>query len=132
MKIRNYEIYDINAGLCHTLAHPKRLMMVDMLGRRELNVGEIAAVLGMRPAAVSQQLRVLRDRQLVATRKEGQTIFYRLAMPELSKACHIIHTVLLGEMRRRGLIASDITPENLIEDTPPAGPAARRSTTKSR
>jgi ArsR family transcriptional regulator len=118
MKIRNYELYEINAGLCLTLAHPKRLMMVDMLGRREMNVGEIAEVLAMRPAAVSQQLRILRDRQLVATRKEGQTIYYRLAIPELSKACRIIHTVLLGEMRRRGLIASDVNPDNLIEDGP--------------
>ena len=127
MKIRNHEIYEINAGICLTLAHPKRLMMVDMLGRREMNVGEIADVLDMRPAAVSQQLRVLRDRQLVATRKAGQTIYYRLAIPELQKACRLIHTVLLGEMRRRGVIASDITPDNLIEDTVPAGPARRRS-----
>ena len=132
MKIRNFEIYEINAGLCLTLAHPKRLIMVDMLGRREMNVGEIAEVLAMRPAAVSQQLRVLRDRHLVASRKEGQTIYYRLAMPELTKACHIIRTVLLGELRRRGLIAADISPDNLIEDVPPAGPVVRRSARKPR
>jgi ArsR family transcriptional regulator len=123
MKIRNYEVFNLHAEICKLLASPKRLVIIDMLGKREMSVGEIAEALDTPPANVSQHLRLLRDHQLVSTRKAAQTVYYRLAMPRMMEACHIIREILLENLKRRGAIAEDVNPEDLIEDLFP--PAAR-------
>lgn len=64
--------------LMKTLAHPKRLLILCQLVERERSVGELARLLGMREAAVSQQLTLLRKDKLVATRREGQTVWYSM------------------------------------------------------
>ncbi len=62
-----------------SLANEHRLMMLCLMTRGEISVGELAASLGIRQASASQQLAVLRREGLVRTRREGQTIYYRLA-----------------------------------------------------
>ncbi|MEQ8459345.1 MAG: metalloregulator ArsR/SmtB family transcription factor [Sandaracinaceae bacterium] len=61
------------------LGDPGRLVLVSLLANEELCVHEIAERLGREQSAVSHQLRVLRDRQLVRTRREGRHIYYELA-----------------------------------------------------
>lgn len=106
------------------LSSPKRLMIIDMLGKREMSVGEIAESLETQPATVSQHLRLLRDKHLVTSRKDGQNVYYRLAIPRMMDACHIIREILLENLKQRGEIAEDLSPDNLIEDVAPerAGP----------
>ena len=60
------------------LAHPVRLQILDMLRSGEVCVCHMEAVLGKRQAYISQQLMVLRDAGLVASRKDGLSVFYRL------------------------------------------------------
>ncbi len=74
-------MYEEWAGRCKALAHPVRLQIVDMLRQGELCVCHIRAALDKRQAYISQQLMVLREAGLVATRKDGLRVFYRLADP---------------------------------------------------
>jgi DNA-binding transcriptional ArsR family regulator len=60
------------------LAHPVRLQILDMLRNGEICVCHMEAALGKRQAYISQQLMVLRDAGLVASRKDGLSVFYRL------------------------------------------------------
>lgn len=60
------------------LAHPVRLQILDMLRSGEVCVCHMEAALGKRQAYISQQLMVLRDAGLVASRKDGLSVFYRL------------------------------------------------------
>ncbi|MEO0322736.1 MAG: metalloregulator ArsR/SmtB family transcription factor [Myxococcota bacterium] len=60
------------------LGDPGRLVLVSLLAHGELCVHEIAGRLDREQSAVSHQLRVLRDRQLVRTRREGRHIYYEL------------------------------------------------------
>ena len=60
------------------LADPTRLRIVAALASSELCVCDLAATVGLSQSAVSHQLRVLRDRGLVRSRKEGRRAFYRL------------------------------------------------------
>tara|TARA_R110002126_G_scaffold39790_1_gene117662 strand:- start:148 stop:456 length:309 start_codon:yes stop_codon:yes gene_type:complete len=71
------------ADVMKTLAHPKRLLALCALVDQERSVGELAAALGVRDQAMSQQLAILRAKGLVATRRENQTIYYRLASAEI-------------------------------------------------
>ena len=116
MRIENPEIFRIHAEFCKVLANQKRLMILALLAKKEMNVGEIVEVLEMRLANVSQHLRVLRMHHIVKTRKEGQTVYYRLADERLMDACNLIRSVLLDDLKQRGMVAQEINPENLVKE----------------
>jgi ArsR family transcriptional regulator, virulence genes transcriptional regulator len=69
--------------LMKVLSSPKRLMILCQLVGVERSVGELAGLVGMRTAAVSQQLSLLRREGIVAARRQGQTIFYSLARDDV-------------------------------------------------
>ena len=72
------------ARLLSTLANAKRLMALCHLLQGERSVGQLAEMIGLAPTALSQHLARMRDLGLVATRRDGQTIFYRLASAEVA------------------------------------------------
>jgi len=76
--------------LLKALANRHRLMIVCQLIDGERSVGELADLLDIRQSAVSQHLALLRKDGLVATRREGQTIFYRIGS---GPAAAIVHTL---------------------------------------
>jgi DNA-binding transcriptional ArsR family regulator len=63
----------------NALADPTRLRILRALATEPLCVCDLAAVTGVSPSAVSHQLRVLRDRNLVAYDRDGKRAIYRLA-----------------------------------------------------
>ena len=65
------------------LGQPVRVQILLTIGQGEACVCHLEAYLGLRQAAISQHLMVLRDAGLVITNRDGRNIFYRLAMPEL-------------------------------------------------
>lgn len=67
------------AGLLRLLSNEKRLMVLCQLADGELSVGDIQSRVGLSQSALSQHLALLRDEGVVATRRDGQTIFYRVA-----------------------------------------------------
>ena len=71
--------------LMKTLSSENRLMLLCQLVEGERSVGELAGLLGLRQAAVSQQLALLRKDGLVETRRDAQTIYYRLARDDLRR-----------------------------------------------
>jgi DNA-binding transcriptional ArsR family regulator len=79
------------ARLLATLAHPRRLLALCHLLEGECSVGALAERVGLSPTALSQHLARLRDLGLVATRREGQTIHYRLASPEVAAILGTLH-----------------------------------------
>lgn len=62
--------------LMKTLANPDRLMLLCQLSQGEMSVGGLEDELGIRQPTLSQQLTVLREEDLVETRREGKNIFY--------------------------------------------------------
>lgn len=66
------------AGHLKVLAHPVRLMLVCTLVQGEFSVGELEDKLDVHQPTLSQQLTVLREAEIVETRREGKQIFYRL------------------------------------------------------
>ena len=65
--------------LLKAIADPTRLRILAALSAGELCVCDLASLLGMSESAVSHQLRVLRQANLVAWRRSGRQVFYRLA-----------------------------------------------------
>lgn len=69
------------AKLLKALANERRLMILCQLADGELSVGALLPRVGLSQSALSQHLAVLRDEGVVATRREGQTIWYRISDP---------------------------------------------------
>jgi len=69
------------ATLLKALAHPDRLLLLCHLLEGEQGVGELGTLAGVQQPSLSQQLGVLRGERLVATRREGKRILYRIASP---------------------------------------------------
>ncbi len=114
MRITNPEIFELQADFCTILANSKRLMILAGLAKKEASVGEIAALVGTTAPNVSQHLRILREKNVIRARKEGQTVFYHLVDPRLVQACCLIRSVLLDDLKNRGLVAQEVRPDNLI------------------
>jgi DNA-binding transcriptional ArsR family regulator len=79
------------AHLLAAMANAKRLLVVCNLVDRERSVGELAAVVGLSPAALSQHLGKMRTLKLVTTRRDGQTIYYRLASREVREVLQALY-----------------------------------------
>jgi len=65
------------------LAHPVRIHILDTLREGERNVNELKEILSIEAANVSQQLAILRNKNLVNTRKEGNNVYYSIRDPAL-------------------------------------------------
>lgn len=102
MKVSNYEIFEIHADFCKTLANPKRLMIIRALKSKERTVGDFVKLLDVPIANISQHLKALRDRDIVTTRKEGQKVFYSLTDPRLVDACDMIRQIIVDLNKRKG------------------------------
>ena len=71
-------VFAAKAELFRTLAHPLRIRALEVLSKGERPVGDLATQLEVDATHLSQQLGVLRRAGLVATRREGTTVFYSI------------------------------------------------------
>ncbi len=85
------------SDLMKVLSHENRLMILCQLVEGERSVGELARLLEVREQAMSQQLARLRAEGLVATRREGQTIFYRLARDDVRALIAFLYATYCGD-----------------------------------
>ena len=88
------------ADLLRVLANARRLQVLCALRPGELSVGRIAEHVGLSQSALSQHLARLRQDGVVATRRQGQTIFYRIADPDVMTVLEAVASVMTG--RRAG------------------------------
>ena len=86
------------AALLRTMGNENRLMILCRLGGEELSVGTLGQSFQISQSALSQHLAVLRDQGLVATRKEGQTVYYRIADPAVGTIITTLASIYCPEM----------------------------------
>lgn len=92
------QLYELHASICQTLANPKRLEVIDRLRDGEQSVSELAEAMKISQANLSQHLAVMRQKGIVATRREGLNVYYRLNNPKIIKACDLMRQVLLEHL----------------------------------
>ena len=85
------------ADLLRALSNERRLLILCELGDGELSVGEIQERLDCSQSALSQHLAVLREHGAVATRRERQTIFYRIDDPAVLKVIATLASIFCPE-----------------------------------
>jgi ArsR family transcriptional regulator, virulence genes transcriptional regulator len=87
---------EVAAGMLAALANPRRLMILCALVEGEKSVGELNAKIPLSQSALSQHLARLRAENLVATRRESQTIYYRIAEPVVFEVISRLHARYCG------------------------------------
>jgi ArsR family transcriptional regulator len=82
------------------LGHPLRIWILELLRAGPLSVTQIQAATGAPGSSVSQQLAVLRSRNIVSSERRGTTIFYRAPDPELFEMLDVARVVFNGHLQQ--------------------------------
>lgn len=80
------------ATIFSALGHPSRLMIVTALNDKEHCVCELKELVGSEMPTISKHLSVLRNAGIVASRKQNNQVFYRLALPCVMTFYHCLIT----------------------------------------
>ncbi|WP_344262002.1 metalloregulator ArsR/SmtB family transcription factor [Streptomyces sodiiphilus] len=112
-------LYQLKAEFFKTLGHPVRIRVLELLSVREHAVAEILPQVGVEPAHLSQQLAVLRRANLVATRKEGSTVYYSLTSDHVAELLAVARRILSGVLAGQAELLADLRADG------PAGPPTR-------
>ena len=78
------------AECLRTIAHPCRLRIIEILLNEERSVGELAESCGIPSHMASEHLRLLKDRGLLDSRRDGRKIFYWVAEPALASIMNCV------------------------------------------
>jgi ArsR family transcriptional regulator, virulence genes transcriptional regulator len=82
------------AQMLKLLANERRLLILCRLAaQREMSVGELAQTVGVGQSALSQHLARMREEGLLATRRDAQTVFYRIADPNASRLLKLLKSI---------------------------------------
>lgn len=95
------ELHELTGSLCKALNDPKRLMVLYALAERPRSVGELCAMLETTQPNVSQHLAMLRERGIVETARQGNSIHYSLRYPRLLEAIDLLREIMAAEAGRR-------------------------------
>ncbi len=83
------------------MAHPSRLLMLDVLQKQEMCVGDLTDQVGADQSTVSKHLAILKEVGLVAVRKEGALSYYRVACGCLDGFFSCLESVLKSDVALR-------------------------------
>ena len=78
------------------LSNPDRLMLLCQLSQGEKRVGELEEILSIVQPTLSQQLTVLREEELVTTRRDGKNIYYQIASPQALAVMNVLFEQFCG------------------------------------
>ena len=95
-------LFRMHAELCKAMANEHRQAILHTICSDEKCVSDLAAEIGISVHNVSQHLRVLKERRLVASRKEGQTVYYHVTNQKFMEACVLMRQALIEQHLEQG------------------------------
>lgn len=90
---QSLELYDLaekQADIFSVFSNTNRILILRLLNGNELSVNDIARGIGASVQNTSQHLRLMKSKNILASRREGQTIYYQIAKNALGKYCSLI------------------------------------------
>jgi ArsR family transcriptional regulator len=110
------ELRRFKADLFHGLAHPTRIAIVEALGEQELTAGKLIEKLNLEQANASQHLAVLRARQVVMSRKEGNQVYYSLRDPVLKKVLDLLKEYFYSHLTESSTLLKEMKKDAVKKD----------------
>ena len=110
IKTLEQEINLLHERICYALGDPKRILILYLLAEEGKCVNDIAESLDIPQSTISRHLRVLRERELVETERNGTSVFYTLADSRMIEALNLMREILSTQLNARADFA------NLLKD----------------
>ncbi|MBI2890261.1 MAG: helix-turn-helix transcriptional regulator [Nitrospirae bacterium] len=101
-------LFELHAQVCRVLSSPRRLEIIHHLRDGEKTVSELVNATGYAKANLSQHLAVMRASGVLASRRIGRRILYRLAFPKMLRAYDLLREILFEQIREREKILSRV------------------------
>ncbi|MEQ1699118.1 MAG: metalloregulator ArsR/SmtB family transcription factor [Ilumatobacteraceae bacterium] len=101
-------ISELKAELFRALSHPARIRILETLSAGERSVGEMQPEIGIELSHLSQQLAVLRRAGLVASRKEGQSVYYSVKNPLITDLLKVAKQLLISSLTETRDLLADL------------------------
>jgi DNA-binding transcriptional ArsR family regulator len=101
-------LHQLKAEFFKTMSHPVRIRVLELLSQDEHSVGELLREIDVEPSSLSQQLAVLRRAGLVATRREGSTVYYSLVSPQIAELMAVARSILTSVLSEQADILTTL------------------------
>lgn len=101
-------LYQLKAEFFRTLGHPARIRILELLAQREWSVAELLPEIGLEASHLSQQLGVLRRAGVIVARKQGSSVFYSMATPDMAELMAVARRVLTGMLNDQAALLRDL------------------------
>jgi DNA-binding transcriptional ArsR family regulator len=110
------EVSQLHADICSALADPNRILMIYALAEQPRSVNDLSEELGLSQPATSRNLKVLRERGLVYTVRQGTTLEYHLTDRRLVDALNMLRLVLRDRLTYRANLMESASQTNQVSD----------------
>lgn len=94
----NLEMQQFKADFFKALSHPLRIRILELLSEGEKNVNDLQRIIGSEGSSVSQQLMVLRSKNIVLGRKEGNKVVYSLRDPMITELLEVAKKIFSNHL----------------------------------
>jgi len=102
------EIIQLEADFCAALSDPTRIFILYALNERSQNVTELTNELGIPQATTSRHLKVLRERGLVYTERQGTVITYHLTDQRIIRAMDLLRSAMRDRLTQQANLVTEL------------------------
>ena len=102
------EVLQLHAEICGGLADPTRIMILYELSSTSKNVSELCSALDMPQPSISRHLKILRERGMVRTERQGTVVNYSLSDARLIEALDLLRAVMREGLEKRAALVDVI------------------------
>ncbi|NMC28609.1 MAG: winged helix-turn-helix transcriptional regulator [Pelolinea sp.] len=109
------EVTLLHERVCSAMGDPTRIMILYLLSEGEMYVNDIAESLEQPQSTISRHLKILRERGLVETERQGTAVLYSLADRRIIEALDLMRSILNDQVRAAAAITRNIPYSKTME-----------------
>lgn len=95
------EINLLHARICSAISEPNRILLIYAVAEKPRNVNNLAEIVGISQSAASRHLKVLRERGLIQSQRDGAQVIYSLADERFILALDLLREVMLEQLSQQ-------------------------------
>jgi ArsR family transcriptional regulator len=107
------EITQLEADFCFALSDPTRILILYALSEKSLNVTDLTNELGIPQPTTSRHLKVLRERGLVHSERQGTMITYYLSDDRIVQALDLLRSAMRDRLTQQANLVNEFSQENV-------------------
>jgi DNA-binding transcriptional ArsR family regulator len=109
-------VYALKADFFRVLGHPARVRVLQLLRGGELSVGALQGALELDSSGTSQHLTALRKQGLVTSRREGTSVYYRVADPRTLELLELAKEIIAATLEHNVTLLDDLAEQDFAPE----------------